>query len=327
MQQMETFCVQMQSHESEGSEETPRGSGEAGRSVWAWPGSNTLLSRCPCGKTVRQTQATLFELGLAPRSQTRCLLLRTKTDHTEVVSSVSHSHIKKSHLRFIVAAAEGSMFIHIILIAYRFTWSSSCNFIHVSKTPVGETGALWPTAFNEINIKKGYFYSNTWHLLCFLLFIHYCVSLCWRENSILLYTCCYSRDILFFSSGLPFSTSSTKQSVCEENLTVAPAATFCVLRPGGCWVGGPPSSPDTTCVLSWQSCRDVRKYTMSHTLIRNIRTRWEPARRSDTYYRNDPVYRSGMSRYMAGSSWKHQRVPGEIGNSDFKNSQIFRMQI
>lgn len=93
MQQMETFCVQMQSHESEGSEETQRGSGEVGRSVWAWPGSNALLSRCPCGKTVRQTQATLFELGLAPRSQTHCLLLRTKTDHTEVVSSVSHSHI------------------------------------------------------------------------------------------------------------------------------------------------------------------------------------------------------------------------------------------
>lgn len=82
-----------------------------------------------------------------------------------------------------------------------FTWSSSCNFIHVSKTPVGETGALWPTAFNEMNINKGYFYSNTWHLLCFMLFIHYCVSLCWRENSLLLYTCCYSRDILFFSSG------------------------------------------------------------------------------------------------------------------------------
>lgn len=98
MQQMETFCVRMQSHESERSEETQRGSGEAGRSVWAWPGSNALLSRCPCGKTVRQTQATLFELGLAPRSQTRCLLLRTKTDHTEVVSSVSHSHIKKNHI-------------------------------------------------------------------------------------------------------------------------------------------------------------------------------------------------------------------------------------
>lgn len=57
-------------------------------------GQGQTLSRCPCGKTVRQTQATLFELGLAPRSQTRCLLLRTKTDHTEVVSYVSHSHIK-----------------------------------------------------------------------------------------------------------------------------------------------------------------------------------------------------------------------------------------
>lgn len=147
MQRMETFCVQMQSHESEGSEETRRGSGEAGRSAWAWPGSNTLLSRCPCGKTVRQTQATLFELGFAPRSQTRCLLLRTKTDHTEVVSSVSHSHIKNhisgsSWQELFLFPAEGSMFIHVILIAYMFTWSSSCNFIHVSKTPAVETGAL-----------------------------------------------------------------------------------------------------------------------------------------------------------------------------------------
>lgn len=41
------------------------------RRLWGvgWGGG---FSHCPVGKTVQQTQATLFELSLAPRSQTQC---------------------------------------------------------------------------------------------------------------------------------------------------------------------------------------------------------------------------------------------------------------
>lgn len=158
-----------------------------------------------------------------------------------------------------------------------------------------------------------------------------CVCVCFEEKAIFYCVLVATRDILFCCCRSSFFNmfSWTKCQRGESNRRLwrhlhCPATKWLLgWRPAVfSW-----HRVQIVGVLSWHSCQDVRKYTMSHTLIQNIRTRWEPARRSDTYYRTDPVYRSGMSRYMAGSSWKHHPVPQEIGNSNFKNSQIFRMQI
>lgn len=91
MQQTETVvsdAKKKKSHESDCREETSRGTGNQR--------CRGVLS-LPPWKDVRQTQATLFELSLAPRSQTWCLLLRTKTDDTKVPGGSSFILTVKNH--------------------------------------------------------------------------------------------------------------------------------------------------------------------------------------------------------------------------------------
>lgn len=214
------------------------------------------------------------------------MLLRTKTDAAKVPGGS----------RCFSSPAKVSVFVVIIL-------NAQCLQAHLCKKLLVKL--LTSNNFYWDNHQQ----ADTRHLHRLMLFIHNAIF--YRK---------WTHSILQIWSPLFTIVSRTKCPKCESNRRscrhlCCPATKWPLSwRPAVfSW-----HHVQIVAVLSWLSCQDVRKYTMSHTLIWNIRTRWEPARRSNTYYRTDPVYRFRMSRYMAGSSWKHHQVPQEIGNSNFK---------